>query len=181
MNRKWIVAVLIFLTVANVTALAALGYRRWCRQQEWCRLKDKTASKTTFCTVYDLDQMQKQRMLGLRKVFLAKAEEIQKALAEERRKLADFVSGPNPEQKSVFNSLDRIGSLQTELQKQIMTLILEEKSVLDSGQQKVFMGELGKRIVVRSASKDNWFETMQMCSERICPMADTTTTNHERR
>ena len=181
MNRKWIVGILIFLTVANVMALATMGYRRWCRQQEWCRVKDKAASEAVFCTACTLDTRQEQQVLNLRRVFLSRVETIQKALADERKKLADYFSGPNPGQEAVFLSLDRIGSLQTQLQKQIMTLILEEKSVLDSGQQTIFLGELGKRILLTTTSKDNWFETMQTCCNRMCPMADTATTHCERR
>jgi hypothetical protein len=181
MNKKWIVGILIFLTVANVTALSTMGYRRWCLQRELCRMKPKDVSGTVFCTTCTLDTRQERQVLDLRRGFLSKAGKIQKALDEEKRKLVDLISGPAPEQKTVFALLDRIGSLQTQLQKQIMELILDEKSVLDSGQQTLFLGELEKRILLTTTSKENWFETMQTNCERMCPVADTANTHCERR
>jgi Spy/CpxP family protein refolding chaperone len=148
---------------------------------ERCRKKGKDVSGTVFCMTCTLDTRQERQVLDLRREFLSKAGKIQKALNEERRKLADLISDPAPEQKTVFAALDRIGSLQTQLQKQVMELVLDEKSVLDSGQQTLFLGELEKRILTATTSKENWFETMQTCCDRMCPKADTAMTHCERR
>lgn len=86
----------------------------------------------------DLTETQRSRVESIRNGFLPSVEEIRKDLCIKRAKLADLLFAESLDRSKINNVAEEILRHQSELGKEVVDHILEEKELLSPSQQRKF-------------------------------------------
>jgi hypothetical protein len=98
----------------------------------------KTNIKGYLDLIPDLSQQQRARVQDIRRVFLPKVEEIRRSMRSMRAELAELLFEEPVDRKRVYETVDRIIQSQSELEKEVIEHILEEKDLLSPSQNRMF-------------------------------------------
>jgi Spy/CpxP family protein refolding chaperone len=85
-----------------------------------------------------LTNEQKEKVEDLRRDFLPKVEGIRQSLRRNRLALNDLLFTESPDRKLIGEKSRDISALQTELEREVINHILQEKDLLDAEQKKQF-------------------------------------------
>jgi Spy/CpxP family protein refolding chaperone len=144
MKRKLIILGAILLIAINVSVLATIGYRWKCGQSgEMCQ---GCPPGEYLRQQLSLSDSQKQRMEALRKEFDEKSLKIRETLNYKRNELVELLSLSQTDSYKIDNLAKEIGMAQTELEKEVVNHLLQEKKILTPEQQKRFLDLIQKRL-----------------------------------
>lgn len=85
-----------------------------------------------------LTEDQKEKLEGIREVFLPKVAQIRKDLRSKRRILADLLFSDAMDKQAITKQMEEITALQIRLEEEVIDHILEEKMLLTPEQQGQF-------------------------------------------
>ncbi len=71
--------------------------------------------------------------------FRAEIDRKREEIAQKRKLLLDLIRQENPDKRAIDGVISEINKIQEEMQRMIAAHILEEKALLDKGQQKKFL------------------------------------------
>lgn len=91
-----------------------------------------------YLDMIDLNAEQKRKVEDIRKDFLPKVGHLRKELRETRLELNDLVFASRPDLKAIDDKTSEIADLQAELEKEVISHIIQEKEILSLEQQKQF-------------------------------------------
>jgi len=86
----------------------------------------------------DLTETQRSQVESIRSSFLPRVEEIRKDLCIKRAKLADLLFAESVDRSKINNIAGEVLRHQSELEKEVVDHILEEKELLSPSQQRKF-------------------------------------------
>ena len=137
--KKWIIVGVVLLVAINIVTLGTIGYRflRCPRRQGICHSLKPHLS---------LSESQLKQLKPLEKSLELKMEKLRILLREKRGELVDLLTEPQPDQKAIANKLNEIASGQVELEKEIVTHLLQIKEILTPMQQKKFFALIEDRL-----------------------------------
>jgi len=144
MKRKLIILGVILLIAINVCVLATVGYRWKCRQSE--KICQGHTPGEYLCQQLSLSDSQKEKMEILRKNFDAKTFKIRETLSSKRNELVKLLSEPQLDSNKIDSLIKEIGWAQTELEKEVINHILQEKETLTPEQQEKFLDLIKGRL-----------------------------------
>ena len=84
--------------------------------------------------------------------FHKQADSICVILNTERQKLVELLSETKPDMDKINNISKRINTLQSELQRRVISHLIEEKKLLNTEQQRVFINIIKNRLIKESQS-----------------------------
>ena len=148
MRKKWLILGFSLLVIINVSALATMGYHRWCRYRTECQYRKNRLEETTFYLQIGLSDDQVERMKVCRHAFLSKADRISLDLREKRIELADLLFASEPDSERIQIALTQINGMQAELQKGVIAYLLDGKRLLTQEQQERFFSIIRNRILL---------------------------------
>jgi Spy/CpxP family protein refolding chaperone len=91
-----------------------------------------------YLDLISLSAEQKQKVELIRKDFFPKLDHIRRELQIKRLQLNDLIFAAEPDLKAIEIKASEIAGLQTELEKEVIDHILQEKELLTEDQQKQF-------------------------------------------
>jgi len=146
MKRKIIMIVIAMLLIINLSALTTIGYHRFVNDRE-----DATACKLSgddfLYQELSLSRSQLDQMKAIRQSFLDESNPILEQLFSRRAELVDQLKTASPDSERVRQMLHQIGSLQTDLQYQVIESLLQQKSILHPEQQEKFFAMISQRLI----------------------------------
>jgi len=149
MKQRWIVIALIVSTSVNLVFLGILGRRIWERK---CRPPRSYERLSRFERKrpdgdFRFKPGDEMRLHPHRQLFKPRIEGIQKELREARKKLGEMILEEKPDTAAINSHIEKIGSLQTRMEKEVVSQLLKEKSALDPEQRERFLRFIIGRIV----------------------------------
>jgi len=91
-----------------------------------------------YLDMVSLSDEQKQKVEKIRQEFLPKVARIRQELRGKRLQLNDMIFSSNPDMKTIEDKTREIASLQTDLEKEVVNHILQEKEILTPEQKRQF-------------------------------------------
>lgn len=147
MKRKLVILGVILLIAINVSVLATVGYQWKCgRENKMC---GGCAPGEYMCLQLALSDSQKQEMETFKKVFDERTVTIRENLSYKRNELIKLLNNPSPHRAKIDSLIKEIGISQTELEKEVVNHILQEKELLTPEQQKKFFDLIENRLFNR--------------------------------
>ena len=86
----------------------------------------------------DLSEEQRRQVQEIRRVFLPKVAKIRQQLYLKRAELADLLFTESPDRQKIFAVADEILHHQSELEREVIDHILEERQILTPAQERRF-------------------------------------------
>ena len=149
MKKRWIVTALIVSTALNLVFLGAVGRRIWekkCRKHAGCervsRFEEKGPDRD-----FRFKPGEEMRLHPHRQLFKPRMEGIQKELREARKQLGEMILEEKPDTVAINKHIEKIGSLQTRMEKEVVSQLLKEKAALDPEQRERFLRFIIGRII----------------------------------
>ena len=93
-----------------------------------------------------LTESQQEHMEQAKKELLGNIEVSRNELAIQRQVLAELLAQPQPDPEAISAQLDRISSLQRQVQHEVVEHLLEERELLHGEQQELFNEIIRRRI-----------------------------------
>lgn len=156
MKRKLIILGVILLIAINVSVLATVGYHWKCGRGG--KICDRQVPCEYLCEQLSLSDSQRQKMEIFKKAFDEKTNKIREDLSHKRNELVGLLNEPSLDRGKIDSLIKDIGIAQTELEKEVIDHILQQKEILTSEQQKKFL-DLIKCCLLPE----------ERCEEVICP------------
>jgi Spy/CpxP family protein refolding chaperone len=138
MKRKLLVLGIIILVIANISALVTIAYNRWFKSEEAFRSASPRHSFAFLCGELSLTEDQMAQLQALRASFDNQIGEVRITLREKRAALMEELRRAAPDSTRINQLIDEIGTLQSELQKQAIRYMLQEKATLTPEQREKF-------------------------------------------
>jgi Spy/CpxP family protein refolding chaperone len=139
MKSRWIVVVVLLLTVINLAALASFAYHRFFAPR--CAPACPAESRGTGQVLKEqlgLDEDRFARLQALRLQHQLRTVPITAQLAEKRLELTRIVMPAEPDSQQVQRICRQIDSLQSAMQRLVVRHLMEQKLVLSPEQQEKF-------------------------------------------
>ncbi len=138
MKSKWLVLVLIFSLTINAAVLATLGYHTY------RNLSSKTSEPCPWCAgdshLYqslDLSNAQLARMEPLARTFHGRIAELKASMQGKKALLVDLLQGDIAPVR-IEGLCKEMAAIQDEIQRAVITHIIETKKILNTKQQEKF-------------------------------------------
>lgn len=147
MKKRYFVIAVILLVIINLSALTTMGYNRYCRYRETCRMKEQSGSCGYLCEKLGLNESQTEALETARLRFMAAAAKENDELNRFRLLLVDELSRDNPDTLHIDELCAHIASSQARLQKQVVRNILNEKRILDPAQRARYLKIIRSRML----------------------------------
>ena len=161
MKKRTITIIVILSLAFNVAFIGSLGYRLWQKNREvdtrfsrFDRRNGETIERDRRNEEFPERPVfwpeEREQIEEIRKMFEPRINEIQGKLTEKRRALGILLMEEHVEEDPdtfiIYEHIDEIGALQTELEKEVTRQILMARTVLDSAGQRQFFWMLGRRM-----------------------------------
>jgi Spy/CpxP family protein refolding chaperone len=173
MRKKWLILGFSLLVIINLSALATLGYHRWCRYRAECQYRRNRLEENTFYQQIAISEDQIKKMKVCRQSFLSRTDRISSGLREKRIELVDLLIAAEPDIERIHILLTHIDSLQAELQKGVISYLLEGKRLLTPEQQKEFFTIIKNRILLDTGHHlGNGLDPMETSCDVKCQEAN---------
>ena len=91
-----------------------------------------------YLDLIELTENQKQQVEEIRRDFLPRVADIRRALRQKRLELNDLLFAEPPDMQAIEGKSGDISKLQTQLEKEVIDHILQEKDLLSSDQKRQF-------------------------------------------
>lgn len=148
MKNKWVILVFALSLAFNFAFLGALGYKLWVKKpktrieahsRNW---KEGTSPEERI----HLRKDQKERLEKLRKEFFPRLKGIRVEMQQERKNLGILLIQEKPDTAVIVKRLDRIGKLQTRIEKEVVFHVLKETESMDPQQREIYIQIIMKRM-----------------------------------
>jgi len=148
MNSRWLTFGFAISVAFNCAFLGAVGYRLWLRHQK-LTLQEKNIHKGPkekgFESLF-LRSEQREDLRRLRKQLQPRILEIRNRLKEEREILGELLISDTIDTTMLQKQLEKVGRLQTEIEKEVIRELFYEREILDPEQRKHFLRIIVKRM-----------------------------------
>lgn len=132
--------VLLISLVLNISSLGTAGYLYYNQSEYWTTPFGKKVKKDRF--LFEELSLKPEQMSIMREKaipFRAEIDRKREEIAQKRKLLLDLIRQENPDKRAIDGVISEINKIQEEMQRMIAAHILEEKALLDKGQQKKFL------------------------------------------
>jgi len=136
MKKRFVLIILIFLFIVNLSAIFTFSYNRWLKpkinlaeedpQEMWDSIQDQMV----------LDQPQLEKMKSLRFSFEKEILSLRMEIWQKRKALLEELRNPEPDLARIDKAVDELSRLQSEIQKKTIRNILKDKEILSPRQQR---------------------------------------------
>jgi len=144
-KRKILYIALGLLIIINLTAFVTLTYHRCYGRHDKCvhgEIKDRGMY---LCQELSLSESQIKDMEVISKKFHLHADSISSVLNIKRAELINMLSESNPDMKNINSQLEKVNTLQADLQKYVIHYLLKKREKLTVEQRKKFFDILKER------------------------------------
>ncbi|MFC1730736.1 Spy/CpxP family protein refolding chaperone [candidate division KSB1 bacterium] len=93
-----------------------------------------------------IDEAQAAEITSIRESFESEVIVSEQLLVEKQNELLQFISADNPEMGRIDAVIDEIGRIRTQLQKEAVTRIIQEKNILKPVQQQQYFDDFNTRL-----------------------------------
>jgi Spy/CpxP family protein refolding chaperone len=152
MKKKFIIIAIALLLIINLSALATIGYHRFI----YCKVDGSLCKFSGDDYLYQelsLSRSQIEQMKAHKQSFQAQADTISQQLFFKRIELVNLLKTSEPDSDRIHQALQEIGSLQTELQQQVIGSVLKQKKILNPEQQEKFFAIISDRLIHEARCK----------------------------
>jgi hypothetical protein len=126
--------------ILNISILATVGYMYYKQSDYWVSPFGVKMKKDRFLFEELSLRPEQLRTMKKRAVdFRAEIDRRRKEIAEKKMAMLNFMRTDIPDKKAIDAIISDISKIQEEMQRMIAAHILEEKALLDKGQQKKFL------------------------------------------
>ncbi len=148
MKNRWVMTALVLSLAFNFTFLGALGYRLWEKKRNRRPAAEQTIRREGPPREghLALRKDQKERLDKLRKEFFPKLREIRKQLEQERKDLGTLMLKEKTDTVEIVKRLDRVGELQTRIEKMVVFQMLKESESMDPRQRELYIKMIIRRL-----------------------------------
>lgn len=146
MKKKFIIIAIALLLIVNLSALTTIGYHRF----TGCKMDGSACQLTGEDYLYQelsLSHSQIDQMKAMKQSFQAQANSISERLFIKRTELVNLIKTSEADSAGILEVLHEIGSLQTELQQQVIKSVLKQKTILTQEQQEKFFAIISDRLI----------------------------------
>ena len=136
MKKRFVLIILIFLFIVNLSAIFTFSYNRWLKpkinlaeedpQEMWDSIQDQMV----------LDPPQLEKMKSLRFSFEKEILSLRMEIWQKRKALLEEIRNPEPDLARIDKAVDELSRLQSEIQKKTIRNILKDKEILSPRQQR---------------------------------------------
>lgn len=152
MKRKFIIIIIAVLLIINLSALTTIGYHRFVSDRA-----DDTVCKLSgddyLYQELSLSRSQLDQIKSIRQSFLDDSNPILEQLLMQRTELVSQLQSASPDTERIRQMLQQIGSLQTDLQYQVIESLLKQKTILNPEQQEKFLAIISHRLIQEARCK----------------------------
>ncbi len=148
MRRDWLLYLVIFSLALNLGTIGTFAYLRWQDQQvEPPPPEEAPLPFRRMIRELNLDQQQRQTLMGLVPEHRRKVRELHQELMQQRRALFDLLKQERlPQWPPVQAKIQEIGGLQIRLEEEKVQHLLEVQKNLQPGQRQILMTNLEKKL-----------------------------------
>ncbi|MCJ7812889.1 periplasmic heavy metal sensor, partial [bacterium] len=150
MNKRTMIIILILSLAFNLAFMGSLGYKLWQKKDIDTRAPRFDRQNGESPEQMNFRQEEREQIDKIRETFEPKINEIQSKLMEERKQLGSLLMeehlADHPDTLLIYQHIDEIGRLQTELEKEVTHQLFMARTVLDSAGQRQFFWMLGRRM-----------------------------------
>jgi len=139
MKTNFLKLILVVSLALNISILGTAGYLYYKNSKYVSTPFGKKINKEFLFKELSLSSEQKKMIEGKSIPFRAEIEGMKGEIVKKRKSLIDLIRQENPDREAIDNVIAEINKIQEEIQRMIVIHILEEKSLLDRGQQKKFL------------------------------------------
>lgn len=138
MKKKIIVILVTFLLLVNISAFVTIVYNAFFAKvsQEPSVIKE----------MLNLSEVQAKEIDTIRESFKTEVENAGVKLQEKQRELFLAMRADKPDETHLYALIDEISVLRTQLQKEAVKKMVEEKNLLDPAQQERYFSAYGQRM-----------------------------------
>ncbi len=155
MRTKWWMLVFILSLAINAAAFAATGYNYYCNTfLTPSTLRPVSPTHRHLYQALGLSAPQLARMDFLAQTFHARLERFGSDMQGKRGLLVDLLRQEAVDSEKVENLRKDIASIQDEIQREVITHIIDIKKILDPGQEKRFFNLMNRSM---EQDRDPWF------------------------
>jgi Spy/CpxP family protein refolding chaperone len=126
--------------ILNLSLLATAGYRYTMQSRYWVSPFGKVMEKGRF--LFEELSLRPEQLTAMKEKavpFRAEIDRRRQEIMKKRKALVGLLRAANPDKKSVDAAIKEISRIQEEMQRMIAAHMLEEKALLDKGQQGKFL------------------------------------------
>lgn len=152
MKKRFIIIAIALLMVVNLSALTTISYHRFVSNNEdgsTCKISGDDYLNQAL----SLSPSQTQQLKAINQSFQIRADTISMQLFTTRTELVALLKAPDPDKNRINDVLLEIGSLQTDLQRQVIESVLKQKAILNQEQQEKFFTIIGDRLIHEARCK----------------------------
>lgn len=147
MKKKYIFIAIAIITIINLSAFSTMTYYRYCQRQQSYAHKETCSMGNLFCQKLALSQNQIQQMQKMSIDFHSQADSVSQLLGQKRYTMVEILSNEPEDIPKLDMLLLEIDGLQSDLQKQVISYILKEKTILTTEQRNTFFEIIKKRMI----------------------------------
>ncbi len=145
MKKKIAIITITLLLVINLSAFVTMAYNRLSYKK--CPMATEGDNAGLYlCQELSLNQDQVEKVKSIRRDFSAQASAIIEPLQKKRAELVTLLAREKPDLNQIDATASAIDSLQSELHRQVIKYLLEEKAVFSPEQQKKFFSMIHERL-----------------------------------
>jgi len=143
MKRTLVIIVLTFLFLTNVSALITIIYNSKIFEEK--EIVEESEIHTVLKEQLGLNESQAAEIEDMRTSFKYELENIGMKLNEKQIELINAIKSENPDMYLINNLIDQISLFQASLQKEAITRMINEKSMLNPLQQEKYFSMFDNR------------------------------------
>ena len=140
--KKGMIYILVVSAAFNFAVLGALGYRMWEKHKQQKEIEHKivicSPDEKNMIWV-ELEPGQKERLHHQRLHFQPKVGSIREELHDARNHLSQLLMADTTDTIQINIQIEKIGALQTKMEKEVVHQLLKERSELDPEQRRLFL------------------------------------------
>ena len=144
-RQNWLWLVLIVSLAFNAgfgTTFGVRRYRHHCRDSR----HGEDASLASFHDELNLTPEQDVPMRAAKEKLFEQLDQLDRAMTAERETLGRLLTASETDRAAIASQLDKIASLQRQVQQRVVDHLLEEKELLSPGQHKAFNEIIRRRV-----------------------------------
>jgi len=144
-RQNWLWSVLVVSLAFNGGFGTTFGVRSY--RHHWRDSRHgEDASLASFHDELNLTPEQEGPMRGAKEKLFEQLDELERAMTAERETLGRLLTASETDKAAIASQLDKIASLQRQVQQRVVDHLLEEKELLAPGQHKAFNEIIRRRV-----------------------------------
>ena len=142
MGKKIVYILIAFLLILNISTVITILHGSGGLSPSY----DMAEVSQVIADQLGVDEAQAARISSIRESFETELVTSEQALAEKQNELVRLVSGEYPDMNRVNALIEDIGRMRTQLQKEAVAKMLQEKNVLNPEQQRQYFDEFNTQL-----------------------------------